>query len=477
MQAVRLFVVAVVVGLVAVLGGSAGVAKEALPSGETSGGVTTVTEGASAERPNIVLFLTDDQPPYTLRTMPEVRGRIVARGTIFDQTFSSYPLCCPGRATIQRGQYAFNHGVVGNSAPYGGWSRFDELDLEQSTIATWLDDAGYKTGYFGKYINEYETAHVPPGWDRWHVQVGEYDGSRVNEDGRVHDYSSDIHKDAYYSRKAVEWLDQAVQQEESVFAQIGFSAPHSPANYQQEYADEFSVAEVPRTPDFNERDLSDKPYSRDRLTSEEVVQADAFHRRQLRSLQTVDETVRKAITTVRSRGELENTYFIFYTDNGYHNGHHRFKKGKLEPYRTDTRFPLLVRGPGVPEGSTTDALASNNDIAPTIASIVGAEIPDFVDGRSLVPLLDSNPANDVPWRTALLSQRGNGTWWALAEDDLTYIEREGGGRELYHLEEDPYEVENAYGSASEEEKARLHERLETIKGCAGEGCRTAEDGP
>jgi hypothetical protein len=96
----------------------------------------------------------------------DVRSGLVERGTTFDRAFATTPLCCPSRTSILRGQYAHNHNLWDNKAPDGGFRGFQELGLEESTVATWLDEAGYHTGFIGKYLNEYgdyehPTTHVP----------------------------------------------------------------------------------------------------------------------------------------------------------------------------------------------------------------------------------------------------------------------------------------------------------------------------
>lgn len=118
-------------------------------------------------RPNILFVLTDDMRADDLRYMPKTRNLLANRGVEFKNAFVTRSLCCPSRATIFRGQYAHNHRVWVNVPPMGGFQRFRELGREKSTIATWLDDAGYDTVLIGKYLNSYDdTTHVPPGWDR-----------------------------------------------------------------------------------------------------------------------------------------------------------------------------------------------------------------------------------------------------------------------------------------------------------------------
>ena len=114
--------------------------------------------------------MTDDQAESTLSHMPNVQS-LKSKGLTFTNAFNLYPLCCPSRAIIQRGQYAHNIQVFGNGpANYGnngGYPAFNRLDLEKSTVATWLDAAGYRTMYFGKYMNNFDPKvnPPPPGWD------------------------------------------------------------------------------------------------------------------------------------------------------------------------------------------------------------------------------------------------------------------------------------------------------------------------
>src|SRR5688500_7411672 len=120
---------------------------------------------ADARRPpSILVVLTDDLATGDTDFMPEVQERIARAGASFSNFLISNPLCCPSRATFLRGQYAHNHGVLTNTPPLGGYPVFFHLGHERSTVATWLRDAGYRTGLFGKYLNPYlRVAHVPSG--------------------------------------------------------------------------------------------------------------------------------------------------------------------------------------------------------------------------------------------------------------------------------------------------------------------------
>ena len=134
-------------------------------------GVTLARQGDNSEQPNIILILTDDLDLRAMEHLPNVAELLAAQGTTFTNYFVTTPGCCPSRASILRGQHTHNHQVLRSSGPFGGFDRFQEFDLGESTVATWLQDAGYTTGLIGKYLNGYpneaDPTYVPPGWDEW----------------------------------------------------------------------------------------------------------------------------------------------------------------------------------------------------------------------------------------------------------------------------------------------------------------------
>src|ERR671916_1405273 len=145
----------------------------------------------TSDRPNVILILTDDLDARLLEEhpadFPNLEG-LAAEGATFENAFVTDPLCCPSRATILRGQYAHNHDILGNEPPHGGFEKFRAMGHQNSTLATWLQDGGYRTILVGKYMNGYEGTHVPPGWDEWYAVSGNYMSTQLNENGRINDY-------------------------------------------------------------------------------------------------------------------------------------------------------------------------------------------------------------------------------------------------------------------------------------------------
>ncbi len=137
------------------------------------------------------------------------------------------------------------------------------------------------------------------------------------------------------------------------------------------------------------------------LTVDEILTIDRDYRKRLLSLLAVDEGIDALVSTLQSVGQLDNTYIVFASDNGYHMGQHRMLQGKATPYEEDIHVPLIVRGPGVPAGSVRGEITSMVDLAPTFAEIAGAALPVTPDGRSLLPLLH-NLSSAPAWRQMTL---------------------------------------------------------------------------
>jgi len=164
------------------------------------------TGGGTGGRPNILVVMTDDMAASDLKLMPNVQRLLVDKGTTFDNAVDSFPLCCPARATFITGQYAHNHGVAGNFYPYGWYGMEDRAN----TLPSWLQDAGYRTGLIGKWLNGYGAldAHgeVPAGFDIWRglldVSAYDYYNFVMNVDGQLRTWG-----DAEFAQNLVEFAE------------------------------------------------------------------------------------------------------------------------------------------------------------------------------------------------------------------------------------------------------------------------------
>ena len=433
---------------------------------------------SAATKPNILFVLTDDQPASTVNKMPAVQAKLEAKGLSFENAFLTDPVCCPSRATILTGRYAHNHGVWTNDEPRGGDQGFKERGLAQDTIATRLKKEGYATGLFGKYFNGYGDNHyVPPGWESWFAFVGnkQDDSYEVVSEGKIKTVNrGEWHPTDLVADRAEQFMKTHAG--EPWFAYVAPSDPHGPYYPAPRHAHDFDGIQLPDKPSFDTVDPSQPSYVRDQppISDGEKRELIWIYEDKLEALQTVDDLVASLIETLEETDQLENTYIVFATDNGYMLGEHRLtQKGK--PYEESIRTPLLIRGPGVPAGETRTQLVSNVDLAPTFAELAGAEPPAKADGRSLMPFLSGDPP--ASWReTVLLERRSQGlTWVGVRTRRYAYFEyEETGEEELYDLQSDPYQLESIHKSADPTLLKDLRARLEALKNCTGADCKEAE---
>lgn len=442
------------------------------------------------DRPNIVLILTDDEDLALHATMPKTRALLEEEGVSFGNSFVTYSLCAPSRATIFRGQYPHNHKIEGNVLPSGGYFKYQALELAQSTVATWLKAAGYHTAIIGKYLNGYNPRKDPPapGWTDWIATDSAYYNYVVNNNGIVsfHGAGYDDYAVDFVARRAVAVIERAVTEARPFFIVLAPYSPHSPAPPAPRYARGTEDAELARPPSFNEADVSDKPVPIRELPlilPERQDELEAYYRRRVRSMQAVDDLVERIVGTLQETGRLANTYIIYTSDNGLHMGEHRIVRQKTTLYEEAIRVPLLVRGPGLPAGHRIDGIVLNNDLAPTIAAMAGVEPPSFVDGRSFLGLMTRL---DMPWRRSFVIERreterhdlvGAATYDAIRTAAWVYGEYGSGERELYDLDHDPFQLQNLIFTADRGFVAALAQRLAELKNCAAMQCRMLEDLP
>jgi N-acetylglucosamine-6-sulfatase len=456
-----------------------------------------------SKKPNIILILSDDEDTKIHAFMPKTKALLEDQGLTLSNYFVTYALCCPSRSSILRGQYPHNTKVEGNMLPQGGFQKFFQQGLEANTIGTWLEGAGYRTVFAGKYLNGYgnsDPSHVPAGWSEWYGGIAgapykdyNYD---LNENGKtVHygtapqDYLTDV-----ISSKAGDAIKRASQDGKPFMLYLAPFTPHSPANFAPRHANLFNDAKLPQTPSFNEADIGDKPTATKNnklLNNKQIALMQALYVKRLKSLQAIDDMVENLVKTLEATKQLENTYIVYTSDNGFHMGEHRMMQGKNTAFEEDIRVPMIVRGPGVPAGKRLEAMALNIDLAPTFAEIAGVKTPDFVDGRSLLPLLSSNNAPS-PWRSSFMIERRGGKdaqreegdanepqnaleFNAIRTPDWTYVEYGDGGRELYDLKRDPYQLENIAAKADPALVKALSVRLGQLAVCKAAACRQTED--
>jgi N-acetylglucosamine-6-sulfatase len=484
-------------------------------------------------KPNIVVIMTDDQTVEEMRVMAATKHLIGDAGATFTNSFSSFPLCCPSRSTFLTGRYAHNHGVLENEAPTGGYYRLNS----KNTLPVWLRASGYRTVHVGKYLNAYgskDPHEIPPGWSEWHSTVDPYTyqmwGYQMNDDGALHTYGDyDVEDPALYQTdvfrdKAVDALHRAAGTNQPFFMTLWFLAPHREVGKLSEqsgprpaprHAGAFATEPLPRPPSFNEADMSDKPLFmrlKPKLDAAAIAGITDHYRNELESLLAVDEAVTAVMNQLSADGELDNTYVIFTSDNGYFHGEHRTPVEKILGYEPSARVPLMIRGPGIAPGTVVPELVGNMDLAPTIVALTGAKPGLAMDGRSFLPyvhdpalrtrrpvLLEAFmpvgstlqffqeqlpvmiPVVEGTERAALPLQAPLGQavlpYQAVHTERYVYVEYVTGEHELYDLQVDPWQIASKHlDPRYARTQAALAFSLAKLRLCRGSMC-TAETGP
>jgi N-acetylglucosamine-6-sulfatase len=475
------------------------------------GGTVAKKRGKKPQKnPNIVLLMSDDQAVESLRFMPILDRKLANAGVTFTNSFASFPLCCPSRATMLTGQYPDNHGVRTNQQPSGGYAEY--APQSGNSLPVWLQKSGYYTGHVGKFLNGYGATspdtEVPPGWSEWYGSLDDPDGFvggtytmygyTLNENGSVVHYGStpDVvdpatYQTDVYAAKAEDFIRRRAPKRKPFYLSVAPLAPHSEAASCNCAGDQPRAAPrhqgllnsepVPRPPSFNEADVSDKPAdvrSQTLMNQTQINAVDARYRARAESLLAIDEMIENLIGALKDKGELKNTVFIYTSDNGFFHGEHRVRNGKVRHYEESSGVPLIMRGPGIPKNKRRSQLAANIDLAPTILDFANGKARRPMDGRSLVPLAEDKRFD--PGRAVLIEAFNNAdlsdpdavnvAYSAVRTNRYVYAET-GAEQELYDLESDPFELQSRHNDPSlAAVKADLDALLAKLTSCAGKNC-------
>jgi len=445
------------------------------------------------DRPNIVIILTDDQNEEEMRVMEKTLRLLGEEGTTFRNSFVSYPLCCPSRATLLTGQYAHNNKVMGNVPPDGGYRRLNH----KNTLPVWLRDSGYQTAHVGKYLNGYRGPEVPAGWSRWFGLSDPHTylmyGYKVIADGKKISFG---HSPAEYQTDVLaaraeailrNFAENRVRNGKPFFLSVAPVAPHTersdeegkgtPPRPAPRHEGMFADEPLPEKASFDEEDVSDKPPHIQKLPRLSPAKQDAVlhaYRSRLASLLAIDDMVERLVTALEETGEIDRTVIVFASDNGYFLGEHRVPDGKKLPYEEAIRVPLIIRGGGFPRGGTVLQPVANIDIAPTIVALAGARARRNMDGIPLLPLaLDPALWQDRPLLLENVNRlSGRPSYEAIRTPRWLWVEYRNGARELYDMEDDPLQLESLHGDPSlAGVRTELSRRLAGLRKCAGVSCR------
>jgi arylsulfatase A-like enzyme len=402
----------------------------------------------AVERPSFVIVLSDDQRFDALGAVQREQGqgarfpwlatpnldRLAAEGARFRNAFVVSSICSPSRASFLTGLYGHANGVIDNRTP---------LAPSTDTLASWLREAGYRTGQVGKWHMGDQVERPGFEWSASYIGQGRYfdctflvDGVPEPTQGWVDDVATDY---------ALEFLRR--QRSEPFLLVVGYKSPHGPHRPES----------VPERARGRHRDLPLEPapnaLALPPYTAPQPRGGDAGSEDSARSyfdlVSAMDDAFGRLLDAIDAPGLRERTVVIFAGDNGYLLGEHGMRT-KRAAYEASIRIPLLVRWPvrmGIPQGLRVDAPVLNVDLAPTLLELAGVPAPLPLHGRSLGELVEGR---GPPWRSAFLYEFFREpsfevpTQLALRAPDAKLIVYPGHPEwtELFDLASDPGEQRN-----------------------------------
>jgi Arylsulfatase A and related enzymes len=424
---------------------------------------------------NVVFILSDDHRYDFMGFMKKVPGletphmdRMAREGAHLENAFVSTALCSPSRASILTGQYAHTHTIVDNNAPMPEGLTF---------FPQYLQEKGYKTGFFGKWHMGNEGSGKQPGFDQWVSFRGQgvYYSPTFNINGKEVKQPEGSYTTDLLTDYAIDWLN-TLEEDQPFFLYLSHKGVHAefqPAERHKGTYHDMPIITPPSmyltATDSSKRVGRETPYDgpvnregipewvrKQRYSWHGVdymydgsIAFEDFYRQYCETLRSVDESIGEVMAWLEEQGLAENTLVIYMGDNGFLFGEHGLID-KRNAYEASMRVPLLAWAPQLIKPQTRiPEMIMNVDIAPTVLDLVGMEKPEQMQGYSFLPLLKGQPVSD--WRDKVYYEYywewafpQTPTIFSVRTDRYKYIFNHGlwDANELYDLENDPHEMNN-----------------------------------
>ncbi len=425
---------------------------------------------SSKKQPNFLFVLVDDQPfdalgftgRYPFLKTPNI-DKLAHEGVNVENFFVTQSICSPSRASFLTGTYPHIHGVNQNNRHVDpNWEEF-------APYSSHLQAAGYETAHVGKIHMAHERgeAHIRPGFDYWFSFIGQgkYIDPPVNDNG--YEYQEKGYMTDILTEKAIDWLKEIRNPNKPFSLNLWHKAVHEPHLPAERHKDLYNGAELPPPPyNTHKETFKGKPEWQRKKTFgfdwkknlpiptelPELTWPINYDKNMqlLRCIAAIDESLGKVLETLEAIGELDNTIIIYSSDNGYFLGEHTFNDKRLA-YENSMRVPMLIRYPKLIKPKTVvKQQCLNIDMAPTILDLAGIEIPDYMQGESMMQLISGEPS--PKWRTSILFEYYLDTYWPYAGPNQIAVRTDryklvdsflkNDIDELYDLQNDPGEMTN-----------------------------------
>ncbi len=415
---------------------------------------------SQTKKPNVLFFFTDQQRWDTLGVYGNPMGitpnwdKMASDGTRFEFAYTPQPVCAPTRSSMQTGKYPTTTGVIRNGLV---------LKDDEVTLATLFSQAGYDTGYIGKWhlSDVAESGPVPlkrrGGYNQFWVAANALEHTSVPMEGKMWDENNQVveFKDEFrvdaLTDQTVRFLRQ--KRTKPFFLFVSHLEPHfqnstntfiAPKGYADRYKNNFYIP-----PDL-------APFRGDWKS-----QLPDYYG----IIARMDEQFGRVMDELKAQGQLENTIVVLTTDHGCH-FRTRNAEYKRSCHESSTRIPLIIRGPGFEGGKTVSQLVSTIDVPATLLAATGQPVPAAMQGKSLMPLVQGKT---MDWRNEVYIQmREEALGRALRTDQwkycvydptvtdpkqpwsTTYVERH-----IYDVKNDPNELVNLAGRADMKEVSAM----------------------
>ena len=398
--------------------------------------------GAAKRPPNVLFILPDEWRAQSLGCMgnPDVKtphlDQLASEGVLMRNTFSNTPVCTPARGILLTGTYASTNGAINNDL---------RLPVSKVTLANLFDQAGYRTGYIGKWHldgGERMPGFIPPerrhGFQYWAANECNHNYFHneyfVNTDTPI---LTDEYMPYIWTQRAVDFLRE--KKDQPFFLMLSYGAPHDPYTPPKKYLDMYDSAKLTMEPNWVP---GVKGGSREDIAG------------YYGAITALDDQIHLLTKTLEDIGQADNTILIFSSDHGNMLG----SQGKIlkqKPWEESIRVPGIIRCPAlIPSGRKIDELVAHVDFAPTLLSLCGLPVPSDMQGtdQSRVIAGKSGKGSDAAYFQIFIgSENPNNSphaWRAIRTQRYMYARFESGGWLLYDLQKDPYELHNLINDSS-----------------------------